>query len=270
MIEGPGQGGYLVLPLNAQPLGQQPGGQPFSGPCGVPHGAEHPSGEGPHHDDEDGQEAQPANGDVAGGQGDDALLAGEAVDEVEVVLPGQGQAHPGPHDEPRIRAPLIVGNGHRLPVLRPRPALVEGTGHLTGDEGAQAGVGLQVVDDRRRGLLLVAQHENPHPSGGGDRVLGTVDLLLRRGRDLINGDCRGRVELGLGDAGAQRGVGEDDVTLIGEHLGADAVGHEGQQQHDEEQADDGGGAHHAHLKAASQQPRQRQPPDQPLLRGAHR
>ena len=270
VVEGPGQGGYLVLPLDAQPLGQQPGGQPFRGPGGVPHGAEHPPGEGPHHDDENGQEAQPPDGDVARGQGDDALLAGQAVDEVEVVLPGQGQTHPGPYDEPRVGAPLIVGNRHRLPVLGARPALVEGLGHLRGDEGAQAGVGLQVVDDRRGSLLLVAQHEDPHPSGGGDRVLGAVDLLLRRGRDLVNGDCRSRVELGLGDAGAQRGVGEDDVTLIGEHLGADAVGHEGQQQYDEEQTDHGGGAHHAHLEAAAQQSRQRQTPNQPLLRGAHR
>ena len=90
VVEGSGQGGYLVLPLDAQPLGQQSGGQTLSGPGGVPHGAEHPPGEGPHHDDEDGQEAQPPDGDVARGQGDDALLAGQAVDEVEVVLPCQG------------------------------------------------------------------------------------------------------------------------------------------------------------------------------------
>ena len=181
VVEGSGQGGYLVLPLDAQPLGQQPGGQPLSGPGGVPHGAEHPPGEGPHHDDEDGQEAQPPDGDVARGQGDDALLAGQTVDEVEVVLSSQGQAHPGPHDEPRIRTPLIVGHRHRLPVLGARPALIERPGHLRGDEGAQTGVGLQVVDDRRRGLLLVAQHEDPHSPGGGDRVLGAVDLPLGGG-----------------------------------------------------------------------------------------
>jgi len=95
-------------------------------------------------------------------------------------------------------------------------------------------------------------------------------LPLGGGRDLVNGDCRGRVELGLSDTGAQRGIGEDDVTLIGEHLGADPVGHEGQQQHDEKQTNDGGGAHHAHLQAAAQQPRQGKTPDQALLRGAHR
>jgi len=104
----------------------------------------------------------PADGDVARGQGDDALLAGQAVDEVEVVLPGQRQTHPRTDDETRVRAALVIGDGHRLPVLRAGPALVEGSGHLVGDEGAQSGVGLQIVDDRRRGLLLVAQHEDAH------------------------------------------------------------------------------------------------------------
>ena len=270
MVEGSGQGGDLILPLDAQPLGQQPGGQTLGGPGGVPHRTEHPAGEGPHHDDEDGQKAQAADGDVARGQGDDALLPGQAVDEVEIVLAGQRQTHPGADDETRVSASLIIGHGHRLPVLRARPALVEGLRHLVGDEGAQTGIGLQVVDDRRRGLLLIAQHENTHPSRGGDRVLGVVDLLLRSRGDLIDRHGGGRVELGLGNAGTQRGVGEYDVSLIGEYLRPDPVGHEGQQQRDEKQADDGGGTHHAHLKTAAQQPRQGQTPNEPFLRSAHR
>ena len=60
------------------------------------------------------------------------------------------------------------------------------------------------------------------------------------------------------------------MTVAVEHLGADAVGHEGQQQHDEKQTNDGGRAHHAHLEAAAQQPRQGQTPNDPFLRSAHR
>ena len=79
--------------------------------------------------------------------------------------------------------------------------LVEGPGHLTGDEGAQAGIRLQVIDHCCRGLLLVTEHEDTHTAGGGYRVLGPVDLLLRYGRDLVDGHGGGRVELGLGDTG---------------------------------------------------------------------
>ena len=167
MVEGPGQGGDLVLPLDAQPLGQQSRGQTLGGSGRVPDGTEHPAGEGPHHHDEDGQEAQPTDGDVARGQGNDALLAGEAVDEEEVVLAGQWQAHPGPHNETGIGAAFGIGHRHRLPVLRAGPALIEGPRHLVGDEGAQAGIRLQVIDHCCRGLLLVTEHEDTHTTGGG-------------------------------------------------------------------------------------------------------
>ena len=242
-VEGGGQPRQLVLAADLNALRERARGQALGGQGGLAHRPQDPGGDGPDPQHGHQGEADARGNDGAGGHGDQALLGGKGVQDVDVVLAGHGQAQAGAHQDPRLlaRPALRADAGGDLrgpPGQRPGGGVLHGLGDVVGDQGVHGRVRGQVVNGHRGGLAAAAAQGDADPAGPGRGAPDGGHLRLGQEGHLVGAGDGGGVQNRLGRPDPLHGVSQHGVTLVAEDRLAD-----GDRDHPEQDGDEHGPRH---------------------------